>query len=355
VTRADANPHADATLDTPLLPPGLRWTGPLLALGYGLGARAHRALSRPRLAPIATICVGNLTVGGTGKTPAVKFLARGLASRGRKPAVLMRGYKGQSSDEATEVRAALEKQKVPVLLGADRLAGAKDAVRQNCNVAILDDGFQHWRLARDLDIVLLDATQPFGGGRLLPHGRLRESPEGLSRAGIIIVTRSDCLGEGALAALRGEIKRYAPDSIMALARHKPVQIFTCGAAGSGRPPEELNGVPVLGVCGIGNPGAFRRTLEGLGARVAGFAAYADHHLFSSRDAAALQQQAEEINAAAIIVTEKDAAKLALLPGGNVPVWVLGVEFSLTDGEDLFWTRVKQAVAQGDTRVAQGGY
>ena len=155
----------------PLLPWGLRWTGVLLAPVYGAGVALHRACSKKKFAPIATICVGNLTTGGTGKTPAAIYLARGLAQRGRKPAILMRGYKAQGGDEAQEASAALKAFDIPIFLGADRYQSALRARAQGCDVVVLDDGFQHWRLARDLDIVLLDSSDPFGGGALIPRGR----------------------------------------------------------------------------------------------------------------------------------------------------------------------------------------
>ena len=190
--------------NAPLLPAGLRWAGSPLAHLYGLGVKIHRAASNSRFAPIPTICIGNMTVGGTGKTPATIYVARELVRRGRKPAILMRGYKAQGGDEAEEVKAALSGLNVPILLGSDRYASACRAAKDGCDVVILDDGFQHWRLKRDLDIVLVDATDPFGGDAVLPHGKLREPIEGIQRAGMIVVTRSDILSS---AMERDELRR----------------------------------------------------------------------------------------------------------------------------------------------------
>ena len=216
------------------LPPALRWTGPLLAAGYGLGQRVHRALTTAQRAPLPVICVGNLTAGGTGKTPATIFLAHELCRRGRRPAVLMRGYKAQGADEAAEVERALRAQNVPVILNSNRLVGAQEAQRRGCDTVLLDDGFQHWALQRDLDIVLVDATAPFGApggdeGRVLPHGYLREKPAALARAGVVILTRSDCVPPERVQELSARLRAFAPRALHVTARHEATEI-----AGAGR-------------------------------------------------------------------------------------------------------------------------
>jgi tetraacyldisaccharide 4'-kinase len=320
-----------------LLPPALRWAGPLLAACYGAGARVHRALSTPRRAPLPVICIGNLTVGGTGKTPAAKYFARGFAQRGRKPAVLLRGYKNQAGDEGAELTAALADLKIPILVGADRHASAVCAKEQGCDVALLDDGFQHWRLARDLDIVLVDATNPFGGGHLAPWGRLREHPEALARAGVVIVTRSDMASAEEVAALEKEIARHAPQAVLARARHEPFRLRELG--GADVPLEQLRGRGVAVLCGIGNPVGFRRTLEQLGARVVRVAAHPDHHSYEGEDLGRLVRECSK-DSVTIVTTEKDAAKLTNAVAG---VWCLDVRFALTQGEEAVWERVERAV------------
>lgn len=342
-TVAAARPASSSTSP---LPPALRWAGPILAAAYGLGARVHRALSVPRPSPLPTICIGNITAGGTGKTPAVKYFARGLAQRGLKPAVLMRGYKAQASDEAREVASALTDLKVPVIVGADRLASAKKAQAQGCDVVLLDDGFQHWRLARDLDIVLLDATDPFGGGHLLPWGRLRERPEALARAGAVIATRADMVSAANLAKMEQAIKRHSPEALRARACHKPVRLRTLDAART-VPLEKLRGLPVVVLCGIANPQAFRGTLENLGAVVTRVVALADH--FEYRDEGICNLIADETKKGEVIVTtEKDAVKLSGVLAEE-KVWRLEIEFSLLTGEDEIWARVENAVA-GEKRA-----
>jgi tetraacyldisaccharide 4'-kinase len=334
-----------------LLPPALRWAGPFLAAGYGLGACLHRTLSTPRPSPLPTICIGNITVGGTGKTPAAKYFARGLAQRGRKPAVLMRGYKGQASDEAVEIESALADLKVPVLIGADRLASAARAKEQGCDIALLDDGFQHWRLARDLDIVLVDATNPFGGNHLAPWGRLREKPAALARAGVVIITRADTVSPGELATLEKTIERLAPQTVRAKACHKPSRLRAVSGSGE-RPVGYLRGRRVLGMCAIGNPDAFLSTLKSVGAEVVECQCLGDHALFSAELLAAARKSAERVQAD-VVVTAKDAGKVAkiMAPAGE-PVWCLEVEFSLLSNDDAVWSQIDEALASGDKRTAR---
>jgi tetraacyldisaccharide 4'-kinase len=336
-----------------LLPPALRWAGPPLALGYGLGGKIHRALTTPQVAPLPAICIGNITVGGTGKTPATKYFARGLAQRNRKPAVLMRGYKGQASDEAVEVQHALSDLHTPVLVGADRLASARRAKEQGCDCVLLDDGFQHWKLARDLDIVLIDATDPFGGGHLAPWGKLREAPEGLARAGVVILTRSDMVSKGERESLRKEIARLAPNATLAVAAHVPAVLREFKENGADYYPEKLKGLNICAACAIGNPNGFFKTLETLGAKLLKTWAYPDHSDFSAWQADRVIETAAKMKAAAIVVTEKDAPKLLRhIRGDEFPVWVLDVRFGVTEGEAAVWTRVQQVLAAATNRLSR---
>lgn len=321
----------------------LRWSGPALAAAYGVGVRLHRACSSPQLSPLPAICVGNITTGGTGKTPASAYVARGLVGRGRKPAVLMRGYKDQGRDEAAELNAALADLSLPspVIVNSDRLAGARLAKEKGCDCVVLDDGFQHWRLKRDLDIVLIDATDPFSQHRLLPYGKLREHPRGLARAGALIVTRSDCVSAENLAKLKTELAAYAPRAIVALARHAPNGARALN--GVAAPP--IKGLKISAACGIGNPDAFRQTLASLGATVADFVAFPDHHHFTQHDIDALVAQAKSANVAALVVTEKDSAKLSALKlPADIPVVALSVKFEVTEGEAALWKCIDASLA-----------
>jgi len=325
-----------------------------MAAGYGLGARVHRALSTPRYAPLATICIGNITVGGTGKTPATKHFARGLAARGRKPAVLLRGYKGQAGDEAVELRAALDELKIPILIGADRLAGGARAREQGCDVALLDDGFQHWGLARDLDIVLVDATAPFGGNHLAPWGRLRERPEALARAGAVIITRADMVPKDDLASLEKHVAHYAPRATLAKARHMPVALRECAKGGMRLGLEILKETAVFAASGLGSPDAFPRTLSGLGAKLAGYSSYPDHSAYTPLQLDALVGRARKAGAKALVVTEKDAAKIEPLASDVAfPLWALVIQFDFLENGEAVWGRVVEALAAGEERL--GGF
>lgn len=339
---------ADAARPAPesssLLPPALRWSGPLLALGYGLGARVHRAISSPQYAPLPTICIGNITVGGTGKTPAAKYFARKLLEQGHKPAVLMRGYKEQASDEACEIENAFPEKQVPVLIGGDRLASARAAKAQGCDVVMLDDGFQHWRLARDLDIVLVDAINPFGGDHLAPWGRLRESPEALSRAGVVIITRADAVSDSELALTERKVSQLMQKQLVARASHKPVRLRSLDGKQS-FPLEELRNQAVTVLCGIGNPAGFCRTLESLGARIGRVEAKPDHYGYHDEIIFDLIHD----TAGLIVTTQKDAVKLA----GRVDdekIRVLEIEFSFISGEAEVLKSVDAAIERGRARL-----
>ncbi|MFH0938840.1 MAG: tetraacyldisaccharide 4'-kinase [Planctomycetota bacterium] len=348
----NSNGQLLSRLSSSLLPPWLRWSGPFLALSYGLGLRVHRGLAKPQYAPIATLCIGNLTVGGTGKTPATKYFARGLAERGRKPAALLRGYKEQSIDEAVEITRALSDLNVPVIIGADRLNSARQAREQGCDVAVLDDGFQHWRLARDLDIVLVDATQPFSDGHLAPWGRLREQPESLARAGVVIITRADAITKEELTKLEKDVRKYAPQTVLAKARHAPITLRACNGNQAALPLEKLKGLPVSAVCGVGNPSGFFHTLRQAGANTLQATIFDDHCEYDAREIASrLIPQAQKIGASAIVVTEKDAVKLEpLLTGISFPILALSVRFEIFEGEAALWDAVEHALTRSAQRL-----
>jgi tetraacyldisaccharide 4'-kinase len=339
--------------ESSLLPGYLRWAGPVLAAGYRAGLLVHRSLSRPQESPLPAVCIGNLTVGGTGKTPAVKYFARRLVSRGRKPAVLMRGYKGQAIDEAREMQQALDEFKVPTLINSDRLASAKTAQKNERDIVLLDDGFQHWRLSRDLDIVLIDATQDFAGARFIPHGRLREHPAGLARAKVVIITRADAVRDTALVDLRHLISSYAPQATLAYARHRPLALRRCSVLKEYLGLETLRGTRVLAACGIGNPRGFQKTLLNAGAEIAEFVTFPDHHAYTAQDVSTLQARASALKVAQIIVTAKDAAKLLTINvPQQTPVWSLDIEFEFLEGEDAVWQEMDRALEKADRRCSR---
>jgi tetraacyldisaccharide 4'-kinase len=300
-----------------------------------------KGLLRERRVDAPVISVGNLTVGGTGKTPAVAFAARWFREHGARPAILSRGYRARDgrNDEALLLAARLPS--VPHRQLADRVLAAREAISDDgANVLVLDDGFQHRRLGRFGDVVLIDATCPFGYGRLLPRGLLREPLGGLRRADIVVITRADLVDDAALQSVIERVKEIAPDVPVATAVHEPATLvaFPHGAESD---PGSLSGQEVGLFCSIGNPDAFRQTVERLGAMVGWWRPFPDHHWYTAADVAAIAAAPVR----RLVTTEKDAAKLVTRPEA-APAWpadrplsVLRVEMALRIGsgavEQLF--------------------
>ncbi len=318
-----------AILRAALVPLGVAWGGVTEARN-----RAYDAGLLPtRQAPVPVVCVGNLTLGGTGKTPLVAWVARRLAARGRRPAIVSRGYgaaRGTTSDEAAEL--ALLLPGVPHLADRDRAAGARAAAAAGADCVVLDDGFQHRRLARDLDLVAIDATDPYGCGHLFPRGLLRERLAGLGRARAAILTRVS----GVPAARRAEIRaRFAAacgsrmPAVWAEASHAPVGLRA--ADGTRDELAWLAGRRVAAFAGIGNPGAFHATLRGLGADVVAFRAFVDHHAYSRADLAGLEAWGKGHGAAALVTTLKDLVKLP--PSEEIPLRALEIAMAIESGEE----------------------
>lgn len=277
------------------------------------------------------ISVGNLTAGGTGKTPLVAWLVARLAERGWRPGILSRGYKG-SRDGANDEARMLERlaKGVPHVQKPDRVAGASELLGLGVDVIVLDDGFQHRRLVRDLDLVLVDATRPWGLGpdpsgkmvrAMLPRGLLREDPRALARADAIVLTRVDGVDSARLAELEQELSRHAPGRPLLRSSHVPVSLRTGGDEDLG--VETLDGLEVDLLSGIGNPGAFEATVTRLGARVVEHRAFPDHHPYTPSDLAGLGSRP-------LVTTAKDGVKLE---GLEPCPWVLDVALSIQQGED----------------------
>ena len=310
--------------------------GGLLPLGAGYGAvgLARAALYRTHWkwsdrAPLPVISVGNLTAGGTGKTPFVAMLARLLKSMGREPAVLMRGYAGESPEKADEV--LLYQQLVPrlkVFPGRNRVLGAARAQEAGADILLLDDGFQHFRLQRDLDIVLVDATCPFGGGLPLPAGMLREFPGALRRADIVILARSDQVSPGRVEILKEKLSQWCADKMVLTAAHRPSRL--ANLAGAPLPLDALTGRQVLAVSGIGRPDAFAATLRELGAEVCGALTFPDHYAYPG--AAFVKKLRQYPSEWLAVTTEKDAVKLRenLPPEIKEKVLAVGIEMRVSN-------------------------
>ncbi len=321
-------------------PPGARlWRGfrPVLRPAswlYGRAAllRRRRLEPRGRALPAPVISVGNITCGGTGKTPTSEMIVRHLLELGCRPALLSRGYghayrrrdiqlagglppgKGEppvaggvGNDEFHVLAANLPD--VPHYQGKDRYQNGLRATKAGADVLVLDDAFQHFRIQRDLNLVLIDAIAPFGGGEVLPAGLLREPLEVLARADLFGLTRSDLTDEVALSTLSTYLGRRWTGIPQVFFRTRAVAWK--GLSGETRPVESLAGSGVLAFCGIGNPVAFERQLSSLGVRVVDMLCFRDHHRYTESDIERLHRRALQHRVDAVVTTQKDAVKIPL--------------------------------------------
>lgn len=309
----------------------------LASSAYGLAVSARNAgYSRGWLASqrvgVPVVSVGNLTVGGTGKTPMVEWVARWYRRNGLRVAILSRGYGQGDSGGVNDEAMVLEENlaDVPHLQDPDRAKIAGVAVEElESELLVLDDGFQHRRLARDLDIVLLDALEPFGHGRLLPRGLLREPIRALRRAGLVVLTRSDLVSPSDLLSYRRKAEKAAGALHWAYARHAPVDLI--GEGVEAEPVEALKERNVVAFCGIGNPDGFRRTIEPLCGKIAGFRAFPDHHAYTAADVDDLIRWTRSLGADLALTTQKDSVKLRAATLGGIPLQVLRIGLEITEG------------------------
>lgn len=308
--------------------------------GYDLGRGVTR-LDRP------VISVGNLSAGGTGKTPMVRWVVGTLRELGHLPAVAMRGYKaepGRPSDEEREHREALPG--VPVVARPDRAEGLRKLFASpegdGVDCVVLDDGFQHRRLARDLDIVLVDASRPPDRDALLPRGFLREPLDSLRRAHACVLTHAELVSPERLAGLAGLVLRFLPDgSPVAVAEHRWTHLRRVGC--SDEPVAWLAGRRVVAVCAIGHPRAFLKGLEEVGAELLGSLCLPDHHAFGPRTVRRLQATIESCRPEAVVMTAKDLTKLdSWSRDCPVPVVVPALGMGWRSGEEALRSRIAAA-------------
>ena len=276
------------------------------------------------------ISVGNLTTGGTGKTPLVAWLAEHLRKTGHRVGLLSRGYRGEDNGTGNDEKKLLEALcgDIPHVQDPDRVSGADQAINAHeCNVLILDDGFQHRRLGRDLDIVLVDATCPFGFGHLLPRGLLREPIASLGRSSIIVLTRVAHLAPTQRDSLKQQVMTLAGHDRVAEATFPTVGLVN--ADGSTQSLEELSGARVAAFCGIGNPEAFFDSLSVIASR-----AFPDHHLYTDDDLDTLARCAAESGAALLLTTRKDLVKIPRRQLGRTPLWAGDTGLNWVAGFDV---------------------
>lgn len=337
---------------------------PLSAI-YGAVTRARLAAYRRGLVsisklPAPVISVGNLTTGGTGKTPLVEWVCRKIAKDEKRVCVLTRGYGRVSPEDqvvvsnGTEILAdEREAGDEPFLLAenllgmaavicnSNRVAAGKWAIENLATqIFVLDDGFQHLRLARDLNIVTIDATDPWGGGSLLPRGRLREPPKSLSRADCVVMTRADQMGD--LDSIRGLVQELAGDIPVFQSR-----MLTSGLRSLGGEPVASPLQPAGAFCGVGNPESFFNHLRREGYELACTRAFADHHQYKQTEVDALVREAKAHGAESLITTAKDAIKVRRL-NLTVPCYVLEIQISI-DEEDRFIDLILDTACQNRER------
>jgi tetraacyldisaccharide 4'-kinase len=288
------------------------------------------------------ISIGNLTVGGTGKTPMVIWLAQKLLAQGKRVAILSRGYRSANgtSDEIELMRERFQ-ERVAFGVGKNRLVqGRRLEAQQEIDVFLLDDGFQHLQLARDIDIVLLDASREMGKERLLPAGRLREPLSALNRANLVVFTRT----ENAPGA-REAIQRLWKFPVFA-AETRLLGFRLFGGGGTPFPAGSIGAGPFFAFCGIGNPEAFFRDLESWHVPVAGSRKFRDHHRYVPKDIALLERAASQANAKAFLTTEKDEQNLAGLAFSSQPVYVSMIDLELIP-EGEFLAAIERALQRRD--------
>ena len=327
---------------------------------YTWGVRQRRKL------PCAVVSIGNLTLGGTGKTPLTMWVARWYQQQGWRVAVLSRGYGARppthlrvvssgngplidwqaAGDEPYLLACCLPG--VPVLIGKDRYRTGRYAYEQfGAHVLILDDGFQHYALQRDLDIVLIDASNPFGSGSLFPRGILREPLGALRRADAMVLTRVEMAGE-TLPALWQQMRRWNKQQPMyclatvveALHRQDTPSAVDLATLRQGR---------VVAFVGIGNPQAFVTTLTRLGAEIVALLVFPDHHPYTQEDWQTIVTTADKQQAVCLVTTEKDAVRLAPSWQASVPVYTLRIGVTFAASDALFSYQLQALMHHADAR------
>jgi tetraacyldisaccharide 4'-kinase len=295
------------------------------------------------------ISLGNITTGGTGKTPTAAWLANWLVAEGYRPGLLSRGYRSLAQEGSAETPAGNDEKmvldrlcpNVPHLQQRDRVASGQRLVQEfGCNVLILDDGFQHRRLHRDLDVVLIDALQPWGFNHVLPRGLLREIKSGLRRADLIVITRVDQCTAAERQTIKAELQRIrgTPDCVeIAFA---PTRLV--GLDGSVQPMNWAANKPGLAFCGIGNPDGFRRTLTTIGT-AAELKVFPDHHHYQAADLDTLTERARAVSAEVVLTTLKDLVKIHHDSWTGPPLYAVEIGVQFLSGQELMIERLKLAV------------
>lgn len=307
---------------------------------YKMGIlKAHR-LNKP------VISVGNMTLGGVGKTPLVQYIVNVLKDKDLRPAVLIRGYMGSDSSVSDEGVMLQEKfPDVPILIGKNRLKNAHDYLLNHfVDAFVLDDGFQHLKMARDLEIVVINATNPFGNGSLIPRGILREPLSSLLRADIIVLSKAD-LVQGDLSSLKKQIRDLNPKAVITKARHAPTTLFNLSKQRE-VPVDILNDKHICVLCSIGDPDSFEKTLSNLGARIKIRFYFMDHYSYRQQDIQTLIERCRQECISTVLTTEKDSVKLKHYLGafkGGISLLALKMRIVLNEGREDCLERIHSVI------------
>jgi tetraacyldisaccharide 4'-kinase len=339
--------------DRPVVTAGLT----ALSVGYRAALTLREMAYRVRLlgtgrVSCPVISVGNVTLGGSGKTPVVELAVRTLRELGGRPAVVSRGY-GRSTrgvhvvadregvrlaarEAGDEPRLLAERLPgVPVVVGENRLtAGRVAAEHCGATVIVLDDGLQHRTIAKDLEVVVVNGQAPWGNGRLFPRGLLREPLTALARADLVVVTNPP--GAADVEVVSQEVGRHNRRAPVLTAAYEIAEAYDLDS-GHRLGAEALTGRRLLAFAGLGTPRGFTETLDAARVRAPGLVEFPDHHWYTPDDVAALARQSIAVGAEGLITTEKDAVRLRGLPAPRVPLWVLSVRLRFTSGGDV-WVR-----------------
>ncbi len=343
----------------------------LLSFLWSTGQKLRRFLYSVSIlpssaAPVPVICVGNITLGGTGKTPIVEEVCRILENEKVVPAVISRGYGGklkgdymvvsdgetifadpkEAGDEPVLLARRLKAEKIGVVVAPRRALAAQKAVEElGAAVLVMDDGFGHLALKRELNIVVIDATRPFGNGFCLPRGTLREPMGALREAGAFVFTRTGGLGDNYLATVEQKIRKFNENAPILKAFHVPDSL-TDGATGEKAPLEWLSGRRVVAFAGIGNPGAFFTTVREVGGVITEEVSFPDHFDFTGQEIGKLLKFARLTGAEALVTTEKDLERLKGFLPLETPLYSLNIKMEFASGDRQRLAKIVTGVVRG---------